>query len=65
MSWYGAIGALACASPERTTCYLSHAEQIMEASLQLGGTITSEHGVGLLKAVALRLELREYNLPGT
>ena len=34
----------------------------MEASLQLGGTITSEHGVGLLKALALRLELREHNL---
>ena len=37
-------------------------EQIMEASLQLGGTITSEHGVGPLKADALRLELRKHNL---
>jgi glycolate oxidase len=32
-------------------------DQLLDAALQLGGTVTAEHGVGLLKREGLRREL--------
>jgi glycolate oxidase len=32
-------------------------EEIVDAAIELGGTVTGEHGVGLLKRAGLRREL--------
>jgi glycolate dehydrogenase FAD-linked subunit len=43
--------------PEQTARAKRAFEQIMEVSLELGGTITGEHGVGVLKLPLLETEL--------
>jgi glycolate oxidase len=50
------------ADPEQVKTAQWAFERIMEISLELGGTITGEHGVGLLKTDLLRRELGELSI---
>jgi glycolate oxidase subunit GlcD len=45
------------ADPDATARAESAFDEIMQAALELGGTITGEHGVGILKAHHLRAQL--------
>lgn len=47
--------------PQSVSAAHSAFEKVMKAGLDVGGTITGEHGVGLLKAPYLALELDEGN----